>query len=181
MIVGPKIVRRCPPRHAAGSWAWPFAQPSRGSLMLAFGFMGLWVACDSTEDTPETASHTQHITNGDLDQEDVDRAMVGLVSAISGQLMCSGTLISDRVVLTAAHCVPIADDCTSNEPDPLVVAVGPDATNPETYVGILDARRHPLFNCDTLANDIGLLYLERPLEIVPRVAIVYPLDNNGGD
>jgi MYXO-CTERM domain-containing protein len=90
----------------------------------------------------------QPITNGTDD--DGDPAVVALLQA--GILLCSGTLIAPRVVLTAGHCIDGVDQ----------VVFGSTIALPSATRGVLVARAHPDFDADTLAHDIGLVLLDEP-------------------
>lgn len=82
----------------------------------------------------------------------------------ANSLICSGTLISDTLVVTAAHCLDGAAE-------PLRVFFGINALKPwkgtvveaDTYIA------HPLWDPATLANDIGVIRLaeEAPVDPAP--------------
>lgn len=84
--------------------------------------------------------------------------------------VCSATVVGARTVLTAAHCVARRDL------DPSVdrVAVGPLAHGYYT-VGIVRAELHPDFDDDSLAADLAVLTLERPVDVPPAVLAGTPL------
>jgi hypothetical protein len=87
---------------------------------------------------------------------------------------CTGSLISDRYVLTAGHCIDI---------DLNIVDFNSEFNNAESlfriYFGfvnkvnninqnterrVVKIIRHPLFNISTFENDIALLLLDRPVQ-----------------
>ncbi|KAH8363695.1 hypothetical protein KR200_002228, partial [Drosophila serrata] len=90
------------------------------------------------------------------------------------RLVCIGTLIHRRFILTAAHCI--------REGENLQVRLGEyDRLNnderPEDYF-VDKAFRHRRYNKETLENDIGLLRLARPVQykdhIKPICIVVDP-------
>lgn len=83
--------------------------------------------------------------------DDADVHVVALVKADTLEIGCSGTLVTDRVVLTAAHCA-VQDD-----PAAYRVAFGPNA---EDVRGILDARGHPAW-LGTEVNDVAAILIDR--------------------
>lgn len=119
----------------------------------AFGDL-LWLAAVSlvagcgieraANDTIESA-----ITNGMVDSG--DPAVVALVS--DGRAFCSGTLVSPRVVVTAAHCIGRRQ---------VSVLFGTSGAAIETLRDVVDQRAHPSFEAIGLRHDIGVLLLGEP-------------------
>lgn len=69
----------------------------------------------------------------------------------SGELVCSGTMIAPRVVLTAAHCI---DGVPKN------VRIHSGNAQP---IGIDGYARHPSYKAESYRHDIGLIHLSSPL------------------
>ncbi len=85
-----------------------------------------------------------------------DPAVVAIVDEI-GALRCTGTVVQERVVLTAAHCVPA-------DPAARFVVFGPFVEGDP--VALLDAVAHPDWSGDA-DGDVGLLLLAEPAAVAP--------------
>ncbi len=82
---------------------------------------------------------------------------------------CSGTLISEDFVLTAAHCI-VAGQLYEDYGLTMEFLVTSDVSNPtatDERVEILAFYQHPEYNPSTLENDLGLAKLSRPLDTEP--------------
>ena len=82
--------------------------------------------------------------------DDVDIQVVA-IAKLGAPVLCSGTMVSERVVLTAAHCA-VQDD-----PNAYYVMTG---TRAEPVMEILDARAHPAW-LGTEVNDVAVLLAVR--------------------
>lgn len=138
-----------------------------------------------------TSVFAQGIVNGD--EEAGFDATVSLGVDIEGfatMSVCTGSLITPRVVLTAAH-------CSSDIPIEYIVAVGevvfgPSITHPDEGVAIADAVIHPNYvalsnggypnsagGYDSLGeNDVALIELVEPVDVEPVWFRVAPLDSS---
>ena len=91
----------------------------------------------------------------------------------SGNFLCGGTIISENWIVTAAHCT-MNDNGSSILASDMAVIVG--ATNPNNILEgkkyyISEAIVHEGFNHQTLENDIALLRLKEPVNIINAVPI----------
>lgn len=84
---------------------------------------------------------------------------------VAGSL-CTGTMIEQQVVLTAAHCV-------YGESGPIQVAVGGSTLTSGRLIDVTASWYHPRYDATFLQNDIALLYLKEPAG-VSRLASLPP-------
>jgi hypothetical protein len=90
------------------------------------------------------------ITEGADDPD--DPAVIAI--RVRGEVVCTGTAIAPRVVLTAAHCiagVALAD-----------LAVGLGAAADGEQIAVTHTRPHPRYHSSFLTDDVGLVLLAEP-------------------
>ncbi len=111
-------------------------------------------SCDASQ-----VGRAEHaIVNGTEDTG--DPAVVALIT--DDRIECTGALIADRVVVTAAHCVD------SYSSDDLSVFFGQSLEDSGEMVGVLDVRQHAAFARGSApANDIAAVLLDAPSTIPP--------------
>lgn len=89
-----------------------------------------------------------------------DAAVVGLATSI-GMVFCTGTIVSPRIVVTAAHCV----DRTGKPP---LIYMGNDPGAEGMFIAVDSAVVHPDYADRTNPSaDIAIVVLERPVTITP--------------
>ncbi|RME23555.1 MAG: hypothetical protein D6806_11075, partial [Deltaproteobacteria bacterium] len=107
------------------------------------------------------------IVGGSADTNPAHMATVAITNQ-PGSYFCSGTLITDSVVLTAAHCL---EDYWGNPVDPTTLQVffGNNAYSTGQYRQVSEGIQHPQWNRNTLQRDIALLRLAStaPANVTP--------------
>jgi secreted trypsin-like serine protease len=83
--------------------------------------------------------------------------------------MCGGSLVDERHVITAAHCI------TSTQ-DPYTVTVGLHDRNGVTYMEqIINVEKiyvHEQYNPTAITNDVAILYLSKSVQITDKVNFI---------
>ncbi len=77
---------------------------------------------------------------------------------VGGTSLCTGTLITQQVVLTAAHCV-------YGQAGPFQISVGGSTLNSGRLIDIDATWYHPRYDAKYKQNDIGLLHLKTPANV----------------
>ena len=128
----------------------------------AVGLLAL-AACQG----PEATSEAQRaIVGGSLDPG--DPAVVAIIQrrtrcADEPALVCTGALVSPRVVLTAAHCVRLDGDVGGYE-----VVIGASLADPAAvFIVTSDSRAYPGFDDASHRGDVALLRLSEPAPVAP--------------
>lgn len=129
-------------------------------------FLGSAVALGCGQETAERAhSSRSSIVGGAEDGSEQYSAVFFLTLNIDNGARggCSATLITPRVLLTAAHCLdPRVAGGQSLSVTASNAAVAPDAGSP-AWLPVADFRRHPDWSLSDLhSNDIGVVLLAQP-------------------
>ncbi len=131
-------------------------------------------SCNASEapSGPATNERAQAVIGAELSTN--DPAVVALV-ANGGRVFCTGTLVSPRVVVTAAHCI---DDGGSS----FAVLFGNDAAAGGVQVDVQRVKAHPLWTGNLNGgNDIGLLLIAAAQPTITPIVLNRTVPTIGGD
>ena len=132
-----------------------------GCAALLMWLLGTTYAVEAS--AQEVGALRQSLVDGELDE--ADRSVVAIL--LGDTVVCSGVLIADDVVLTAAHCL---------SPSPTAVFFGTGPQLGGETVAVAEARPHPRYLEATLDNDIGALLLAGPPPLDAQPARLVPND-----
>jgi hypothetical protein len=144
----------------------------RPGCFVVFGFgLGLVAAgvggCSAEPPAAPAARGAARVLHGDFDAG--DRAVVALTDAF-GYVICTGTLISSRVVLTAGH-------CTYGLAPTFAYFGGSTPFRPGDLLRVQRAVPNPAYDPDNFRSaDVGLVLLRGRATTAPRAWSAEPLD-----
>jgi secreted trypsin-like serine protease len=116
----------------------------RSAIAIVGASLMTWSIGCAPADTRATVEIAQSITNGTVDEG--DSAVVALLA--SGQAYCTGTVVAERLVLTAAHCLQ-----PPMSPSEVYIGKRPPADGQRRAVARTIV--HPRFSFIGLQNDLA--------------------------
>ncbi len=135
----------------------PDAPPASRSFVFACSLAGVFLLAGCADSPTEKRSKAESPLIGGTITTD-DPAVVALV--FSGpNSFCTGTVISPRVILTAAHCI----DMLGNDPNASIY-FGSDTRGDGRRVTVRAKKQHPLWTGDLSGgHDVGMLLMDFPV------------------
>lgn len=132
--------------------------------LLSVPLIFLAAACGSSDPAGEVALQESGIVGG---TKDTGHPAVAVIYNSSQGYLCTGSLIDDQVLLTAAHCV--ADDLNASHYE---IAGGTDPFGIEGgfaswVVGAYSVHAHPQYDDQQLVHDIGIIVLDEAPPVNP--------------
>ena len=120
------------------------------------------VVCGRTKE--DSRNHAQRVTSAFVARKGDFPWMAQLWFIPHGKLYCGGSILNERWILTATHCIK---DKNAKAAD-LKIQVGDyDRLLPEQEQAVYDVEEvitHPDFDYDTFDNDVALIKVSRPIE-----------------
>jgi secreted trypsin-like serine protease len=143
---------------------------THASLLFALAACTLVIGCapPQEEDDDYAESSSSAIVGGST------TASFPAVGALVrfGSPFCTGTLVTKRVVVTAAHCI---DGVPASR---IGFAIGPNAFRPQVSIPAARAVAHPNWNPVRITNDIGIVVLAADAPVAPIALNATALDSS---
>jgi uncharacterized protein (TIGR03382 family) len=152
----------------------PCARALLPGLSLA---LALSLSCAGTEEAPLAASPPQRSVPPQERSSSILQGFPSLgdpevfllvIETDTGTYLCSSTLIGQRTLLTAAHCVIDATSIVASNQlkpiDPVTTDFSPDFV----YIQARGWLHHPAYDPYTFANDIAMVGLEQVPSVSPK-------------
>lgn len=121
------------------------------ALITFFFLVGQVTCCKGKPPPPQPAPLKNYTTNFPVSIRRINA---------DDKNFCSGSLISKRTVLTAAHCL-VYNNGSKIEANNYIITGG-NKTSSQTFVGYVEHTIvHEKLNVFSLENDIGLIYVSK--------------------
>lgn len=137
-------------------------RPSRGQRLVTIAvctaMSAFLVSSTATAFVPAVATKLPRVIGGADSSFSVSRWQV--VFIIKNETICSGSLVSARQIVSAAHCF---DDVPKNQVQAWLGITDLSERSQRTKLSIGSIENHPDFNPETYANDIAIVKLSKPV------------------
>jgi secreted trypsin-like serine protease len=119
---------------------------------------------------PSIGEDTSPIVGGTVDTG--DPGVVLLIHENSGnESTCTGSLVANNVVLTAAHCVQPDEDAPPGGVDRWSVFIGYDFSKGGELVPVAQVVPHPQYDGKSREHDVGVAILAKPATTASPIAV----------